>query len=172
MVGVESSSGLERALDRTAGTVTAFLELLVGEPVDAEVRHHLIAEAEASNGLQIDEGHPVLHRSAVLKGRRSGQPYVYAESTVVLSRVSERFHQRLTSSDDPIGRILSEEGIDVTREPLPKTSCHTLPLPSQEDEPLGGCVLARTYRVRVEGVPSMVITEWFLTSLEPFLPAR
>ncbi|MHB8431792.1 MAG: chorismate--pyruvate lyase family protein [Acidimicrobiales bacterium] len=169
---MESSSGLARALDRTTGTVTAFLELLVGEPLDAEVRHHLIAEAEASNGLQIDEGHPVLHRSAVLKGRGSGQPYVYAETTVVLSRVSERFHQRLTSSSDPIGRILSEEGIGVTREPLPETSRPTLPLLPQRGESLGGCVLARTYRLRIEGVPSMVISEWFLASLEPFLPAR
>jgi chorismate-pyruvate lyase len=37
---------------------------------------------------------------------------------------------------------------------------------------LGDFLLARTYRLDAEGTPLMVIAEWFLATLEEFLPSQ
>jgi len=165
-------SGLEKALGGVGGTVTARLEQLVGEPIDARVGSQETVVAPPSNGLEVEAGHPLLARSATLRGRRSGRSYLYAETTLVPSRLSERFLHRLGSSRDPIGRILEEEGIAVTRAPLsgPDPSAVSAPVWSGRD--IGECLLARTYRVDAAGAPVMMISEWFLTSLERFLSVQ
>jgi chorismate-pyruvate lyase len=98
----------------------------------------------------------------------SGSPYVYAESVIVTSRLPTRFCLRLESSIDPIGRILDEMGIAVTRESLvkPRELYDTRPTEAMK---VGDCLLTRTYRVDFQRVPVMVITEWFLRTLKPFL---
>jgi hypothetical protein len=55
MVGVAKLSGLEAALSKASGTVTAFLEQLVGEPIDARERRHKTTRAETSNSLRVAE---------------------------------------------------------------------------------------------------------------------
>ena len=172
MVGVTTPSGLETALSRASGTVTAFLERLVGEPIDAHQRRHEMTRADTSSALQVAEGHPLLLRTAVLQGRTSGRPYVYAETVLVPSRLPGGFRRRLEASGDPIGRILSEEGITVTSEPLAGSGRGSVPVSSQTGSAIADYLLARTYRVDSEGEPVMVITEWFLPSLERFLPLR
>ncbi len=172
MVGVSTSSGLETALSGASGTVTAFLEHLVGEPIDAHQRRHEMTRADTSSALRVAEGHPLLLRAAVLRGRTSGRPYLYAESVLVPSRLPGGFRRRLESSSDPIGRILGEEGITVTREPLAGSDRGSVPVSSQTGSAIGDYLLARTYRVDSAGDPVMVITEWFLPSLESFLPLR
>ena len=73
MVAVAARSRLELALGQTDKTVTAFLEQLVGEPVDAHELRHVMTQASTPNSLGVGEGHPLLQRSAVLRGggRRS-----------------------------------------------------------------------------------------------------
>jgi chorismate-pyruvate lyase len=172
MVGVTTPSGLETALSRASGTVTAFLERLVGEPIDARQRSHAMTRADAPSALQVAEGHPLLLRAAVLQGRTSGRSFLYAESVLVPSRLPGRFRRRLESGSDPIGRILGEEGITVTREPLAASDRGSVSVSSQTGLAIGDYLLVRTYRVDSEGNPLMVITEWFLPSLEWFLPLR
>ncbi len=169
MVNVLTPSGLDIALERRGGTVTAFLEDLVGEPVDADVQRHLVTEADASNGLRVSVGHPLLVRASDLKGRRSGHTYVHAESTIVLSRLPETFRARLETGRDPIGRILDDEGIAVARVALPDSGTRVL-FGSSVPTTVGGHLLHRTYRIDIDGSPVMVITEWFLNSLQRFLP--
>jgi chorismate-pyruvate lyase len=172
MVGVAKPSDLEAALSRTNGTVTAFLEQLVGEPIDARERRHRITRAETSNPLRVAEGHPLLIRTAALQGRTSGRSYLYAESVLVPSRLPANLRLRLESSSDPIGRILGEEGITVTREPLVGPDRDSASVSPEAGIAVGDYLLARTYRVDAEGAPLMVIAEWFLTSLNGFLPPQ
>jgi chorismate-pyruvate lyase len=172
MEGVANLSTLESALSRAGGTVTAFLEHLVGEPIDAGERSQQMTKAELPNSLQVDEGHPLIFRKAALQGRMSGRSYLYAETVLVPSRLPTKCRQRLESSSDPIGRILEEERITITREPLGGPGPGTPPVPPEVGIAVGACLLARTYRVDTEGRPLMVITEWFLTSLRDFLPSR
>jgi chorismate-pyruvate lyase len=167
---VANPSGLENALAETSDMVTLFLERLVGEPIDAHVRSQLATGAERSNGLGVDVGARVLVRAAVLSGRRSGHAYVYAESTIALGRLPERSRARIEAGEDPIGRILAEEGIPVTREALTAPDSAHSPARAQAAVRPADHLLHRTYRIDIDGAPAMVITEWFLNSLEGFLP--
>jgi chorismate-pyruvate lyase len=163
---VANRLGLRAALDGTSGTVTDFLEQLVGEKIDAHTHHHDIIEAHNANDLRVEEGEPLLHRAATLRGRKSGCSYVYAESILVVGRLPIGFCSQLETSTDPIGRILDEMGIAVTRqgfgEPdgVPRLN---------SDVKVGDYLLARTYRIDSEQSPVMIITEWFLKTLNPFL---
>ena len=157
MVRVTDASGLRAALERSGGTVTDFLELLVGERIEAHGRHHATIGAPASSPL-------LLQRTATLRGRPSGRAYVYAASVIVTSRLPAWFAPRLESSSDPIGGMLRQAGLDITRREL-----------AEADNPVAAhvagaeCLLARTYRIDAGPTPLMVITEWFLPTLRPFL---
>jgi chorismate-pyruvate lyase len=168
IVPVANRSGLRAALENTSGTVTNFLEQLVGESIDAQAHHHDIIGAPTSNDLMVAEGEPLLHRAATLRGRISGSSYVYAESVIVTSRLPTRFRLRLESSIDPIGRILDEMGIAVTREKPVELPGFDVSRPNGAMS-VGDYLLARTYRIDSERSPVMVITEWFLRTLNPFL---
>jgi len=95
---------------------------------------------------------------------------VYAESLIVTSRLPEGFCHRLETSIDPIGRILDEVGITVTREDLAESVRFIVSQPWNVDVAAGNYLLARTYRIDFEQTPVMIITEWFLSTLIPFLP--
>lgn len=160
MMGVTARSRLELALGQTGRTVTTYLEQLVGEPIDAHERHHATARAGTPNAFGVADGHPLLERTAVLRGRRTAQTYVRAESVLVPSRLPGDVCRQLERGSDPIGRILAREGIEFSRSPLDGTVGEAGP-----DDYL----LARRYRVEMEGVSVMVIAEWFLPALEAFL---
>jgi chorismate-pyruvate lyase len=174
MVPVTTRTGLSAALERTGGTVTHFLECLVGEGIDAQTHLHENIGAPSPNDFVVDEGEPLLQRSATLVGRTSHRSYVYAESLIVTSRMPPEFRHRLETGIDPIGRILDDMGIAVTREDLatpdgsPDGSIASRPWNTEAD--IGNCLLARTYRIDRGDTAIMVITEWFLATLTPFLP--
>ncbi len=175
MVAVVTPGELEGALSRETGTVTAILERLVGEPVDGVRRHRQTTGAGASWALGVAPGHPRLHGAAVLQGRRSGRPYLYAQSVIVTSRLPARVRQRLESSE-PIGRILEAEGVVVTRVPMPGPERGGSPSSAPARRPAdvfagvstGDCLLRRSYRIDANRAPIMVIDEWFLASLRRF----
>jgi chorismate-pyruvate lyase len=173
MVPVETRSPLEVALESTSGTVTDFLEQLVGESIDAHgCRHELIGSHDWS-ALRAGQDQPLLHRSATLQGRDSGRSYVYAESVIVTSRLPAGFGHRLETGNDPIGRILAEEGIEATRQALAEPHGFILAGSSEPPVAFSDYLLVRTYRIDdVADTPLMAITEWFLPALVPFLPSQ
>ena len=116
-------------------------------------------------------GHPVIFRTAALRGRVTGRSYLYAETVLVPSRLSANVLQRLELSSDPIGRILEKEEITVTRTSLGGPEPHCPPVSPEMATEVGESLLARSYRVDAEATPLMTITEWFLASLKEFLPA-
>ena len=166
MVFVAYRLVLRAALDRTSSTVTDFLEQLVGETIDAHAHRHDRIEAHNANDLRVNEGEPLLHRAATLRGRTSGRAYVYAESLIVVGRLPTRFGHRLETSTDTIGRILAEMGIAVTRQGDGEPDSASR---SKSDVNVGDYLLTRTYRLDSEQTPVMIISEWFLETLIPFL---
>jgi chorismate-pyruvate lyase len=165
MVLVANRLRLRAALEGTSGTVTHFLEQLVGETIDAHTHSHDVVEAHNANGLGVEEGEPLLHRAATLRGRTSGRSYVYAESIIVVGRLPTGFGNRLETSTDPIGRILDEMGVAVTRQDVGEPD--SVPR-ANSDAKVDDYLLARTYRIDSERTPVMTITEWFLKTLIPF----
>jgi chorismate-pyruvate lyase len=81
------------------------------------------------------------------------------------------FGDRLGSGVQPIGRLLESEGVGVTREALADGDPLARAVWPEVAPPPEAVRLARTYRVDTGGRPVMVISEWFLTTLDPFLDA-
>jgi chorismate-pyruvate lyase len=164
-VTAPESSDLERLLLDNPGTVTHFLEKLTGEVIIADVvRQHSI-RASAGNGLGVTVGDPMTHRMAVLKGRTTDLPYLYAESTFLPERLPERVRALLDrSNSEPIGRVLSGSGLKTAREVLPQpgpVGAHALSIIAGFSE----IVWSRSYRLSLDGVPMFAIREWFLSSV-------
>lgn len=166
MMPVVNRLDLRAALDRTGGTVTDFLEHLVHEKIVAYAHHHDTIEAHKGNRLRVEEGEPLLRRSATLQGAKSGCSYVYAESVIVVGRLPTRFCIQLKTGSDPIGRVLNEMGIAVIRQGVGEPDGGPR---ANSDMEIGDYLLARSYRLDSHQTPVMLITEWFLKTLGPFL---
>jgi len=157
--------GLRRALEATSGTVTEFLESVAGEAVVAQRLRHRHVKAASPNALGLAAGEPVAERAVVLVGRASGRALVYAESTIACDRLPEAVCRRLTSGDDPIGRVLSEEGVAVGREPLGPVARPPGGLERGLASQVASSPLSRSYRLTVGGRPVIAIDEWFLPAV-------
>jgi chorismate-pyruvate lyase len=158
---------LRAALDRTSGTVTDFLEQLVGERIFAQAHRNDIVEARIVDGLAVNRGEPLLHRAATLRGCTSGSSYVYAESIIAVGRLPTKFYDQLVTTNDPIGRVLEDLGITITRESVDGGDGTFAPRPNGGVD-LDGHLLARAYRIDSEATAVMIITEWFLKTLREF----
>ena len=157
--------GLRDLLALHEGTVTRFLERLSAEPVDVVKRTVFPVAADAANRLGVDEGAPVTERHVVLRGRHSLVPFLYARSLMCADRVPEAVVRALADTDDPIGRILTEHGVDYRRQravridpAIPTHRLHDVCLPAR-------AVMARRYALVFAGVPAVDISEWFLPSV-------
>jgi chorismate-pyruvate lyase len=159
------TADLQRALRESSDTVTQILEARTGEPIVADVARQYPIAAEADNGLDVSKGHLLLHRIAVLRGRTSARPYVYAESTFVPDRLPEGVQQQLAGTTEPIGRILLAHGFALDRKPIPwSEDLDPAPAPTlrhASDE----VIWARAYLLQLDEVPVFAIREWFFSSV-------
>jgi chorismate-pyruvate lyase len=164
-VTASEPSGLQRLLLYTPGTVTHLLETLTGELIFADVIRQYSIPASAADGLEVTVGHPITRRMAVLRGRASDLPYLYAESTYLPERLPERAQAQLARTDDPIGRVLVTHGLRTGREVLPPPG----PVESDALSIIAGhsseFVWSRAYRLIIDGLPVFAIREWFLQSV-------
>jgi chorismate--pyruvate lyase len=155
---------LERILLGGPDTVTHILETLTGESLSAEVICQDLAPADPGNALAVTVGRSLTRRTAVLRGRPSGVPYLYAESAFVSERLPDGARHQLEQTSDPIGRVLVAHGLPLTRDPLVRPD---QPYPAAAVTAGGqmGIVWARAYRLKVDGAPVFAIREWFFRSV-------
>jgi chorismate-pyruvate lyase len=171
------SKALQRLLLDSRDTATHFLEALTGEPLLAEVVrqtavvhrtpvvHDPALSSEPAGVFDVTAGEGVLRRIAVLRGRVSAIPYVYAESTYLPGRLPESVQRRLASTTDPIGRVLSEHGLRQRRHEVSPPQ-EGAPTPIDGSAAAAGAVVCwRAYRLEVDEVPVFAIEEWFFRSV-------
>ncbi|HEY1988248.1 MAG TPA: chorismate pyruvate-lyase family protein [Acidimicrobiales bacterium] len=156
---------LERAVVDSPGTVTDFLESLIGEPLVADVVRQGPVVLDAGNDLEAVAGYAATRRIAVLKGGTTDQPYVYAETLFVRERLPEPARSQLERTTDPIGRVLVAHGLHPDREPLAPPGEATGQAPGAVTALDSDIVWSRAYRLRIDGQPVFAIREWFLRSV-------
>jgi chorismate-pyruvate lyase len=164
-VTAPDSSDLQRLLLDNSGTVTHLLEKLTAEVIFAHVVRQYPIRATTGNGLGVRVGHPMTHRMAVLKGRTTDLPYLYAESTFLPERLPERARIQLERSNEPIGRVLLACGLRTGREMLSKPGPLGADALSIIDGFSSEIVCSRAYRLSIDGLPIFGIHEWFLSSV-------
>jgi chorismate-pyruvate lyase len=159
------SSDLRRMLLDHPGTVTHLLETLTGEVIVADVLRQYSIRARSDNGLGVTVGHPMTQRMAVLRGRTTDLPYLYAESRFLPERLPEAAQIQLLRSNAPIGRVLVAHGLKSKREVLPQPG----PAGREGLSVMAGfsseVVWSRAYRLIIDELPVFAIREWFLGSV-------
>ncbi|MGB7049983.1 MAG: hypothetical protein WBG41_00285 [Acidimicrobiales bacterium] len=157
---------LVAALANSQKSVTEVLEDLVTEPVTAHKLDQVETTATDGNCLAVEPGHPLTRRVALLRGERSSRSYLFADTLIVTSRLPPETWRRLAEGNDPIGRVIVEDGLPMTRVDVTPEG---RPLVSRS---LGGTeefIYARRYRLDIRYEPVMDIAEWFLPNLTDFL---
>jgi len=151
-----------RSLLVTDGTVTKSLEAWFWEKVIIEP---ISNQSEVINdsvlGLEVDNGDKVLRREVVLKGVTTNSTYATARSTVSLKHFPSDIRQALEKGEIGIGELLREKGVETYRDIFDINYYsdflkHDALLSSFESN-----VLSRSYRIRVNGNPAIIVTEYF-----------
>jgi chorismate-pyruvate lyase/quinol monooxygenase YgiN len=163
-VNVPGSADLPRLLRDSSDSVTHLLEALTGEPLTADVLQQYSTRVRAGDGLGVGVDRTITQRIVVLKGHRTGVPYVYAESLFVPERLPLGVRTELEHTSDPIGRILATHGLALAGVDLatpPERTRHAL------DTVAVGAVIewARAYRLMMGDVVVFAIREWFFRSV-------
>ena len=161
-VSVGSLSPFVRALLIIDGTVTKYIEAYTNEPV-AVLRLEQTGSALGDDHQWLDapRGARIIHRQSMLVGDQTGCLRAYAESLIVVERLSPAMQKGLDSEPGGLGKILFDSGIETRREGLWFGREQLTGLPGPVAELCDGDFLTRTYRVIAGGVPLMMITERF-----------
>jgi chorismate-pyruvate lyase len=152
----------QRAVLVIDGTVTRFIEAYALEPVEI-VR---LDQSEApllqdDPWLVLAAGSPVIRRQVMLRGVTSGQCFVWAESLIVVARLSADMRADLQTDPGGLGRIMLDSGLETRREALWYGRERRTDLPAPVAAETAGDFLTRTYRVIANREPLMMITERF-----------
>jgi chorismate-pyruvate lyase len=157
---------LMRVLLVVDGTVTKVLEAFFGEGIEVRrISQSAQVLAAADEWLDAERGEQIVVRSVMLVGRDTGRIYTFAESRIMLSRLSTRMQSGLDDKLLGLGRILLDAAVEVRRECLWYGRERLAALP---DEMRGRCdpnFISRSYRVIARDQPLMTITERFPLNL-------
>lgn len=168
-VEVERLGLLPRILLISDGTLTDIVETAFLEPVQLVKLTLDIAPAQRPiEPLSLAAGDPVMHREILLRGRRTGLNYVFAEVWIALAALPPKLRDDLVNTAIPLGRLWVHHRLETRKEIL-----NVWRIPHGE-EPVDffnssarSGLLARSYRVFSAGLPIMLITEYFPADLAP-----
>jgi chorismate-pyruvate lyase len=161
MIGASDRDRREFLLEST-GMVTELLEALFNEPIDAERIMHESLRAGAKNMFNLDEGHEILHRAAVLRGRVTGVRYLYAESLIASERLPETVTAQLWDTDTPLGRALVAGGLVFRRRMLGEARGNPMNFDEQLLTLIRSVDAKRSYQILIDDVTVATVAEWFL----------
>ena len=160
---MQALSPFLRTLMVMDGTVTKSLSSWFWEPVKI---NPLLNQTEISkyciDGIEVETGDKIIRREVALLGDKSKQVFAYARSTVSIKHLPTEIGKALERGEVGIGELLREQGIETYREIY---NINYYDKNNIKDEPLlskvEGEVISRSYRIMVNGVPSIIVTEYF-----------
>ena len=160
--GAPDLSGFQRILLKANGTVTALLEAYSSEPIQVVKLSENLAKMELEfPNIKLNKEEQVIVRKVLLQGKISRRNFIYADSLILIDNLDERFSHQLLNTKTPIGKLWSEqkveifkEIIDSGKEPANELSNYFSIEPEEN-------LLFRTYSVFSQGKITMIITEKF-----------
>ncbi len=151
-----------RTLLVTDGTVTKSLEAWFWEKVKIEPMSNQIEVLDdIVQGLEVDSGDKILRREVVLKGVTSSTIYATARSNVSLKYLPDEISEALEKGEIGIGELLREKGVETYRDIFNINYFSSLSKKDSLLSILKADVLSRSYRIRVNGYPAIIVTEFF-----------
>ncbi|GAB7145555.1 chorismate--pyruvate lyase family protein [Mycobacterium riyadhense] len=152
-----------RVLIATNGTLTRILGVVVDEEIGVQVIEQQIhpSAPKILQSEQLPSGR-ILQRNVVLKGRRSGRPYIAAETLAAIDFLPPTIVTSLVTTDRPIGELLVSASLETLKE-LPEVWMGEHPswgLPTGHANSRLEAV-GRRYRQFIGGQPVITISEYF-----------
>ena len=155
-------STFERILLTTDGTVTDMLEAYFFEQIQlVKLSEQLIKLEHSLPAMDLSQGAEVMERKILLQGKISRKNYIYAESILALDRLEEAFRQELLETKTPIGKIWLQQKVETFKEIIDTGKQPANGLCNYFNISESETVLFRTYCVRSNRKPTMMITEKF-----------
>jgi len=163
---LSQTSPFLRTLLVTDGTVTKSLEAWFWEEIQVEALSNQLETIEENiEGLNIEKGDQILKREVNLKGKHSKTTFAYAKSIVSLKHLSDEIGNALVKGEIGIGEILREKDVETYRDIFNINYFRSIEKEQPEIFSLQGEVISRSYRIRVNGVPSIIVNEFFPVAL-------
>jgi chorismate-pyruvate lyase len=152
----DSLSEFQKILLTTDGTVTQLLEIHTGEAMRVVKLGHAVGSGGPAL-LDAPATEAVLSRRILLHGK--SQPWLYAQSWLVLSRLPHGMQETLLHTDTPIGQLWRRERLETFREIVDFRREHNLEIAAL----FGTAVplLSRSYVIRSRGAVLGLIEEKF-----------
>lgn len=156
VVDDDSLSEFQKILLTTDGTVTQLLEIHTGEKMRVVKLGHAMV-AGGPHWLQVSGAESVLSRRILLSG--DTQPWLYAHSWLVLSRLPAGMQETMLHTDTPIGQLWRSARLETYRE--------IVDFRRERDPTIAGLfgtdatLLSRSYVIRSGGAVMGLIEEKF-----------
>lgn len=156
------------------GTVTKSLSAWFWEPVIVQVsQNKLETLTEEIEGLEIKQGDKILRREVTLYGTHSKQTFATARSIVSIQHLPDKLGKLLEKEKMGIGELLQEQGIETYRNIFNINSY------TESDKnndviltKLTGDTVSRSYQIHVNGLPAIIVTEFFPVNVYLSSPDR
>jgi chorismate-pyruvate lyase len=158
-----SLSLFQRILLLTDGSVTGLLSIYTGQEIRARKLEQFVSREPGDPRLECREGALLLHRKIMLVDCRSRR-HVYAASSFIMERLSQRTLTLLLETDAPIGLVWKEEKAEMYRDVVDIRREHCRVTTGYFGLPPETALLSRTYLLLQGGSPLGVITEKFPAS--------
>ena len=165
------------------GTVTMAIEAYYGERIEVKTISQSLEILPAPFPmLSVTDAENVLYREVILRGCESGQVYASAYSLIRESVIATNLYHELVAKRVGIGTLLRNTakgsyreilkmrtgGIHgASRKSLDRLILDNSDYGSRDEDGAGSELVSRTYRVFLDGVPGILITEVFPVS--PYL---
>ncbi|HYU81135.1 MAG TPA: chorismate pyruvate-lyase family protein [Candidatus Polarisedimenticolia bacterium] len=160
--GLRDLDPMARVLATTDGTVTEILEAWADEPIEIGYLDQELAELGGPiDALEIGPPFSVLRREIVLRGARTGEALLHAESLIAIDRLPRSIVDGLLLHRTPIGRLLRASRLETYREILQLEMEAAGLFAGRLGRPPDELLVSRTYRVIAGGLPVMLIHERF-----------
>ena len=160
--GTTDLSGFQRILLKANGTVTSLLEAYLSEPIQVVKLSENLAKMQLElPNIKSNQEEQVIVRKVLLQGKMSRRNFIYADSLILIDNLDERFSHQLLNTKMPIGKLWSEQKVEIFKEIIdsgiePANELSNYFTIEPEDN-----LLFRTYSVFSQGKITMIITEKF-----------
>ena len=159
---IDTLSVLQRILVTTDGTVTEMLAAMFLEPIElVKIAVAIAPSAAAFPALELDAGSTLMRRQVILRGSRSGTPYVYAEVAIAADRLALRLRDDLLEGRVPLGQLWISHRLETFKERPRVRQRLAGALAQHLDVGEEDTLIERAYRTFTGGQPVFLVTEYF-----------
>lgn len=159
---IRSLGLVQRILVTTDGTLTETLAAMFLEPIElVKLAVAIVQSPQPVPSLELGGGSNLMHRQIVLRGQRSGTPYVYAEVAIATERLPALLREELLEGRMPLGALWILHRLEIFKERPRVRQRAAGDLARHLDLNEEDTLIERAYRTFTSGRPVFLVSEYF-----------